>query len=84
MYDEDWWREERRKKQSRNVPEDTLTILVLLWPFDLSQSKYGAKQLVYHDQPPFCPPEGAQHQTNSTKRRTVAPSVDIFSLPEKI
>ena len=51
--------ERRKKKQSWNVPEDTLTILVLLWPFDLFQSKYGAKQLVYHDQHPIWPPEGA-------------------------
>ena len=72
---------ERReeKKQSWNVPEDTLTILVLLWPFDLFQSKYGAKQLVYHDQHPIWPPEGAQCQTNSTKQRTAAPSVNIFT-----
>ena len=75
--------EERRKKQSWNVPEDTLTILVLLWPFDLFQSKYGAKQLVYHDQHPIWPPEGAQCQTNSTLPRTAAPSVDIFTPREK-
>ena len=61
------------------MPEDTLTILVLLWPFDLFQSKYGAKQLVYHDQHPIWPPEGAQCQTNSTKQRTAAPSVNIFT-----
>ena len=71
--------ERRKKKQSWNVPEDTLTILVLLWPFDLFQSKYGAKQLVYHDQHPIWPPEGAQCQTNSTKQRTAAPSVNIFT-----
>ena len=65
------------------MPEDTLTILVLLWPFDLFQSKYGAKQLVYHDQHPIWPPEGAQCQTNSTKQRTAAPSVDIFTPREK-